>query len=349
MHSNAKPRPRDKKQPSATGKKYENGDSYGDKRKSRKEGRVNDFSTVRNREKPKEVVLPVDINCTTNNGRLNATGLCFGLNGVIIGGVQNIIHDGSYSDNSGDNKRSNMEITPSILYKEKISIGVACCRINCGKPEVLIVCKRYTYAYNVFVHGRYNSGNNQEIIKLFNEMTIEEKSDIMSLNFNQIWYRIWSSGTQKMSNFVVSKSKFENTFVADRGARLRSLMAKSSLNAQKIWEIPKGKKKNKQENDIHCAVREFNEETGVSKSKYKIFPNKRTYSYIDQGTRYTNIYYIAVAKYQFEPCINFGNSVQLEEVSDIRFANIEEIRLLDKTGRLAKFVKPIFNFIKKNK
>jgi hypothetical protein len=33
----------------------------------------------------------------------------------------------------------------------------------------------------------------------------------------------------------------------------------------------------------------------------------------------------------------------------VRFANIEELRILDPTGRLAKFVKPVFNFIKKNK
>jgi 8-oxo-dGTP pyrophosphatase MutT (NUDIX family) len=234
-------------------------------------------------------------------------------------------------------------------YRERISLGIACCRLNGNIPEILLVCKRYTYSYNVFVHGRYNSGNSADIIKLFNGMTIEEKIDILSLNFSQIWYRIWLNNTPSIkSNYYILKNKFESAFVADNGLRLKKLMSRSNHSTLKIWEIPKGKKKNRTETDIHCAVREFNEETNIHKKSYKIFPtHTRTYTYIDDNERYTNIYYIAFMRHIMEPNISFNNSTQLDEISDIGFFSIDKIRLLDPTLRLAKFVKPIFNFIKR--
>ena len=230
--------------------------------------------------------------------------------------------------------------------RHKISIGVACCRINSkSKPEILLICKRYTYSYNIFTHAKYNSSNSAALIELFSGMTVDEKLDILSMNFAQIWYRVWLNAP-KGASYYLSKNKFESTFLLDGGARLKKLIAKSN-NAAKIWEIPKGRKKNKIEPDINCAVREFFEETGVPKKSYKLFDAKRTYSYIDAGTRYTNIYYLAFTKHNIEPRVNFGIQEQIDEISDIRWMTIEEIRFVDDTGRLEKFAKPIFNYIKK--
>ena len=233
-------------------------------------------------------------------------------------------------------------------YRDKISLGVACCRFNGKVPEILLVCKRYTYAYNLFTHGKYNSGNNAELITLFNGMTVEEKIDIKSLNFVQIWYRIWLDNTSRSANYFLAKNKFESTFVIDGGVRLKKLLAKST-HANKIWEIPKGRKSNKTEPDIHCAIREFYEETGILKKNYKLFPSaKKVYSYVDDGTRYTNIYYLAFTKYNIEPRIDFGMQDQLDEICDIRWMDISAVRFIDDTGRLEKFIKPIFNFMKKH-
>jgi 8-oxo-dGTP pyrophosphatase MutT (NUDIX family) len=209
----------------------------------------------------------------------------------------------------------------------------------------------------MLVRGKYNSNDNDSIIRLFDGMTVDEKNDVLSLNFAQIWYRIWFSNTTvgrqettgyAPAGFVVAKSKFENTFLIDRGEKLRKLLGCSKINAARIWEIPKGKKKNRNEADIHCAVREFYEETGVEKKSYKLFPNVRKQSYIDDGVQYTNIYYIAMACHNIAPRIDFNKQSQLEEVADIRWANSDALKTLDESGRLHKFVKPIFNFIKKH-
>jgi len=235
----------------------------------------------------------------------------------------------------------------TIPIREVISRGIACCRFNDNRPEMLMICKSYTYSLNLFVHTRYDSNNNGEIIALLNGMTVDEKRDLLSLNFMQMWYRVYLNNTQKSSVFFLAKNKFETTFVADGGSRLRRLLSKST-HSNRIWEIPKGRKRNKYEPDIHCAIREFHEETGVSKKSYKIYPcATRVYSYIDDGVRYTNIYYLAFTKHNFEPRIDFSSQEQIGEISDIRWMNIEDVRRVDESHRLEPFIKPIFGFMKK--
>ncbi len=246
-------------------------------------------------------------------------------------------------DSKGGNHRT---YKPPRFYREKISMGVACCRFNGTRPEILLVCKRYTYSYVKFVHGHYNSNNNAVLIALFNGMTIDEKHDLLSLNFAQIWYRIWLDNICRNTSYFVAKNKFESTFVIDGGARLRKLIS-SSTHSDKVWEIPKGHKKNKIEPDIHCAIREFYEETNVPKKKYKLLPASKTYSYIDDDVKYTYTYYIAIAEHMFEPRIDFSREDQINEISDIRWMDIDDIRWL-RDSRLENFIKPIFNYVKKH-
>lgn len=230
--------------------------------------------------------------------------------------------------------------------QDKISLGIACCRFNKGKPEMLLVCKRYTYAYNLFTHGKYNSNNSSDLICLFNGMTVDEKLDLLSLNFTQIWYRIWLN-MPRNANYYLAKNKFESTFLIDGGSKLRKLISKST-NSPRIWEIPKGRKRNKSEPDIQCATREFYEETGVNKKSYIVFPDEqRTFSYVDGGVRYTNTYFLALAKNNIEPRINFALQDQIDEISDIRWMSIDDIKYIDTTQRLTRFIRPIFNYMKK--
>lgn len=229
---------------------------------------------------------------------------------------------------------------------EKISVGVACVRFAPTGIEMLLVRKRYTYAYNMFVNGRYKSDNSNDLITLFNAMTVDEKLDIMSLNFVQIWYRVWLNNLQKTSSFYAAKSKFENAFVADGGARLKRLMVKSKENGQLIWEIPKGRKKGKSEADIVCAVREFAEETTMTVKQYSLCRENYKHSYISDGTKYTNIYYFAFARLGVDPRVNVANQTQIGEIAEIKWMNMNAISQIDIGGRLRPIAKKIFKFMK---
>lgn len=237
--------------------------------------------------------------------------------------------------------------SPTRKQKLKESVGVACVRYLNGFPEILLVRKRFTYSYCVFVNGRYNSSDNENLIRLFSGMTLEEKINILSLNFDQIWYGIWFNRHDR--DFKHAKSIFDRIFVRDEGARLKRLIAKSK-NDELIWEIPKGRHDNKTESDINCATREFEEETGINKSKYKLWiDGTKSHSYVDGDVRYSNTYFIAYTRNKLDVNVNFNNIEQLKEVSAIKWMGLADIKLIDKSGRLAKFVKPIFNYVKKRK
>lgn len=232
--------------------------------------------------------------------------------------------------------------------REKISFGIACCRRASNRQiEILLVRKRITYAFNQFVHGRYNAKSTTEMKKLFNNMTIDEKLDILSLKFMQLWYRVWLNCPPNDA-FFTAKSKFDSTWAIDNGYRLKKLIA-SSVSVERMWEIPKGKKKRITEPDLNCAVREFHEETGIGLGSYHLYPYaKRNMSYVDAGCKYTNNYYIAFAPPGRETKIDFGNPDQIAELSGIQWMSIDLIRANDPSGKLEKFIKPIFSFIKKN-
>lgn len=200
----------------------------------------------------------------------------------------------------------------------------------------------------MIAHGRYDSNDNAGLVALFSGLTIDEKHDILSLNFMQIRYRVYLNASHGLTNFFVAKNKFDNAFVADGGARLRRLI-RASTHGARVWEIPKGRKKSKVEVDIHCAIREFQEETGFAKSSYKIYPSvQKSFSHVDGDTRYTNVYFLAAMHHMVEPRIDFGSQDQIEEIGDIRWMSIEDIRRVDINNRLENFVRPLFNYVKKH-
>lgn len=86
----------------------------------------------------------------------------------------------------------------------KHSAGIACMRKNPynNQLEVLLIKRRYTYAYAEFMNGSYypadfrrNSIGETRLINLFSEMTTEDKVLIMGMNFSSMWYHIWMSKT----------------------------------------------------------------------------------------------------------------------------------------------------------
>lgn len=236
------------------------------------------------------------------------------------------------------------------------SVGIACCRIinvnNNMIPQILLVQKKITYGFCNFVYGDYKIDNKEEIKKLLNKMTVEEKIDIMSGDFDRLWYKIWmdTKDRKKIKNnnrYYNGKRKFEELFEKENGEYLKKMVEKSH-NINLIWEIPKGKKR-KNEIDIIAATREFQEETNISKSMFKLYPNTTfKYEFIDNNVKYKLLYYVGIMNKFYEPSINMGSIEQLKEITDIKFMSIVDIRRIDYDGHLEKKIIPILNFIKSN-
>jgi 8-oxo-dGTP pyrophosphatase MutT (NUDIX family) len=222
----------------------------------------------------------------------------------------------------------------------RYSAGIACLRprtlVNRRQQcavgqtwDILLVQKRYTYAFNQFAFGDWPGGKaaiiGPAIKRLLNEMTIEEKIDILSMSFDRIWYRIWLRD-YRPKNYLVAKHKFETYLMADGGAHLRQWLAEST-HAERVWEIPKGRQL-RNEARINAAVREFHEETQVPKLFYRLVMG-RTWreSTTDEGITYVSSYYVALATKDFEPKVVICNN-QVNEISDIKWFSLAQVRAL---------------------
>jgi 8-oxo-dGTP pyrophosphatase MutT (NUDIX family) len=193
------------------------------------------------------------------------------------------------------------------------------------------------------------------VAALFDGMTREELLDVWSLNFEQMWYRIWLTNENR-EFFNKKYAKFQTAFMReDGGATLRRLVLQARASGVRLWEVPKGRRLGPRESDALCAVRELREETGVNKKDYHILPGvKRRVSYLSGGTRYVCIYYIALANPRLAGAQLFGpgqstlRSVHhMAEVGEVRWYDIEQIRLVDTpNSRLEPLISPAFRLVK---
>lgn len=191
------------------------------------------------------------------------------------------------------------------------------------------------------------------VAELLNGMTREELFDVWSLNFEQIWYRVWLT-CENRELFNRKNAKFQSTFMRDGGKGLRQLIAQARANGRTLWEVPKGRRLNAREANVICAVRETHEETDIGKGDYRILPGvRRRVSYVDNKVRYNNIYYIAIANPRLENArgdagtLALARSIhQMAEVSEVRWCDIEHLRLLDEKGRLEALVGPAIRLAK---
>jgi len=228
--------------------------------------------------------------------------------------------------------------------RTKYSVGIACFAQIDGKLKVLLGSKRFSYAFNEFAMGKY-SNDKAELLEKFNNMYLEDKLVILTLSFDFIWYRIWLN-FDRTSSYFVAKNKFESTFMLDGGQALQR-MIQSSTNRTRIWEVPKGRKKSKTEADINCAVREFQEETGADLRSYKLYVDvKRMGSITDNGTTYYSTIFPAFSKTPIQPVVDLRHKEQLDEISELRWVDIGELRLIDEGKKLETLLLPLFRFIK---
>lgn len=265
--------------------------------------------------------------------------------------------------------------------RTKLSFGTALCRYNKEKNneiEIILVKKRYTYYFFSFVMGHFSIRDTKYIRYLFDNMSFAEKIDIISMQYSQMWYRIWLNNPEKyfnitdvykMSKFSMSpienrfsnaeiyklyfdgKVKFEKNFLEDKGKRLRNLIQNSS-DSEVLWEIPKGGKKRglqpngKYETDVDCAIREFSEETSIKSNKYKILYdiNPIIISHVDNDTIYKTIYYVAKLKNSddYAPHIDFRNFDQITEIEQIKWVSLAEVKFFNLSPVMHKRLTDLF-------
>lgn len=242
------------------------------------------------------------------------------------------------------------------------SYGVACFRRNKNnETQVLMVKRRYTYEFTEFVHHTFYKKKFNPTI--FDNMTNDEKIDIMSLKFSQMWYRITLRYEEKNVSYLHKKNLFEKRFLSDGGQSLINMLQHSQTRRiPEVWELPKGRRLNarlatggngQQETEIETAVREFGEETLVTKNMYKLYPDiVKELTFSDGGVNYAYMYYFGIVTSNFVPTqTSFKNYGQIKEISEMKWVNMNHIREISRSNissqaPLEKLLLPLFRLAK---
>ena len=216
-----------------------------------------------------------------------------------------------------------------------------------NKFEYLMICRKDSLGYVDFMRGKYPLHSEFYIQNIIDEMTNNEKQDLLKYNFKTLWNNLWGNfvGCQYRGEEKVSSEKFQKMKL---GGSLSDLIdnSKTSWEAPE-WGFPKGRR-NYQENDLACALREFQEETGYIKDQLDIIHNLMPFEEIFTGSNmksYKHKYFIAY----MEPDKKSINNFQLSEVSKVGWFTLEESLEMIRPYNLEKrqVIKKIDNVLQK--
>jgi len=215
-----------------------------------------------------------------------------------------------------------------------ISIGVIAFRFDntMNEFQFLMIRRKDTLGFMDFMRGKYSIYNKEYILNLLKEMTIEEKERLTTKTFDTMWSELWSGNpiSQQYKNEEnISREKFNaltsgimtqnETYGLDELIRISN---KTSHWAEAEWGFPKGRR-NYNENDMTCAVREFVEETGYSQKNLYHIENILPFEEIFMGSNYKSYkhkYYLM----KMDGKITETNPFDKTEVSKIEWKTYKE-------------------------
>jgi ADP-ribose pyrophosphatase YjhB (NUDIX family) len=197
--------------------------------------------------------------------------------------------------------------------------------------KFLSIRRKHTFEYIEFIRGRYKPDNLDGIIFLFQQMTQEEIKKIGDNSFDELWDDFWGNSEKKKifeHEYIKSKAKFEKLKNNDAELGLNFYVKNvSPAWDQAEWGFPKGRR-NRNETNIECAKREFEEESDLKQDDYTILEsiNPLVEEFIGtDGVRYKHIYYIAIANSLKNPYVNNKNPNQNAEIGAIGFFSYDEL------------------------
>ena len=196
--------------------------------------------------------------------------------------------------------------------------------------KYLMIRRKDSFGFIDFIRGKYTTYNIKQIQNIVNEMSNSEKERLLNEKFDKLWKDMWSNSPSShyKSEENSSLRKFENLKnginVNDKITSISDIIKNSDTNWEETeWEFPKGRK-NFKEKDLECALREFQEETGISSDNIKIVENILPFEETFIGTNfkaYKHKYFLAYISN--DESINLNN-YQKTEVSKLEWKTYDE-------------------------
>lgn len=189
--------------------------------------------------------------------------------------------------------------------------------------RILMVKRKDSMAYMEFIRGKYNPSDSTYIQRLMKHMTTQERTNIISEDFDTLWTNLWGLGRDTHSTEYFSAK--ESYDMLDRKHLVNTTVSNFT---QPEWGFPKGRR-SKGETDLECANREFWEETNVTSDAYTVLP---LLPFIETFTgtndvRYKHIYFVALLKdSSILPNEKNLTTMQKREVSEVEWKTLSDAR-----------------------
>lgn len=207
-----------------------------------------------------------------------------------------------------------------------------------NKNKLLLIRRKDSIGYTDFIRGKYN--NLQSLLNIINIMTIDEKERILSNNFKKMWEDLWvikNKNVEHTSDYIKASNKYNKLFNDGLLHNYKTFLLKDIINQSNTeyieleWGFPKGKR-NKNEKNKECAIREFNEESNFKNNEYDLLDIKPIIeNYIGtDNKKYRHVYYLAVLK---------NDKIELSKNNMFQQTEISKISLLDHDNAL-KQIRP---------
>ena len=192
-----------------------------------------------------------------------------------------------------------------------------------NKIKFLLIRRKHSLNYIEFIRGKYTISQ-EELQFKFQLMSPNEIADISILNFKNLWENVWGDKSWCKTfdkEYKESKDKF---YKLKKNKTLFKLLTQETIPKYDSpeWGIPKGRRES-QESNINCGIREFCEETSLTNQNFNIISKVSPIVENFTGTNnknYKSIFYLAsLKKYKYD--FNIDNNF---EVGDIGFFTLNE-------------------------
>jgi 8-oxo-dGTP pyrophosphatase MutT (NUDIX family) len=223
--------------------------------------------------------------------------------------------------------------------------------------QFLLIQRKDSLSFVEFIRGKYNPYEEEYLGRLLRGMSHEEQTSILTKSFEELWNGVWgetSSAKSHKNDYESSEKKY--AVIKPRLGEL--IKSNPSKWTDPEWGFPKGRR-NPHESDINCAIREFQEETGLRRQDFSIIQNTLPISETFFGSNqvhYCHKYYIAICNKSVEVEMNTNNPHMAREIGNIQWCsldeaiskirpdNVEKREILLKAGKIMRNFHPVSTY-----
>ena len=208
------------------------------------------------------------------------------------------------------------------------SYGVIAMRYSTTQPkqiQFLLIQRKDSLSFIELIRGKYTLANHDYICTLIQHMTRSEQQQLLTRTFEQMWQDIWGN-VSKIQTHKNDYKKSEEKFLELQPLLNELVASHPSEWEEPEWGFPKGRR-NSFEKDIHCAVREFMEETGLQQEDFTMIHNTKSIveTYIgSNNVTYCHKYYLAICNPTTNVILDYDNIHMTREIGDIKWLSFDE-------------------------